>query len=201
MDLGEVLTNIYIDLYKAFDTLDPSILLAKLNYYGVCGLENIFFCEYLSGRHQYVDYNDAKSETKSVLIGVPQGPILGPLLFLIYINDLPSVTPIFHMLMYADDTTLYCNLNGVNSEVKINNELSKISEWLSSNKLSLNIKKTKFMVFHTPQRRVNYPVLKLNNVNIERVSQFNFLGVVINSTLKWDKHIAHISLKNSRELA
>ena len=120
------------------------------------------------------------------------------LLFLIYINDLPSVTPIFHMLMYADDTTLYCNLNGVNFEVTINNELSKISEWLSSNKLSLNIKKTKFMVFHTPQRRVNYPVLKLNNVNIERVSQFNFLGVVINSTLKWDKHIAHISLKISR---
>ena len=102
------------------------------------------------------------------------------------------------MLMYADDTTLYCNLNGVNSEVNINNELSKISEWLSSNKLSLNIKKTKFMVFHTPQRRVNYPVLKLNHVNIERVSQFNFLGVVTNSTLKWDKHIAHISLKISR---
>ena len=105
----------------------------------MCGLENILFREYLSGRHQYVDYNDAKSETKSVSIGVPQGSILGPLLFLIYINDLPSVTPIFHMLMYADDTTLYCNLNGVNSEVNINNELSKISEWLSSNKLSLNI--------------------------------------------------------------
>ena len=99
------------------------------------------------------------------------------------------------MLMYADDTTLFF---GVISEVTINNELSKISEWLSSNKLSLNIKKTKFMVFHTPQRRVNYPALKLNNVNIERVSQFNFLGVVINSTLKWDKHIAHISLKISR---
>ena len=198
MDMGEVPTNIYIDLSKAFDTLDHSILLAKLNYYGVCGLENILFREYLSGRHQYVDYNDAKSETKSVSIGVLQGSILGTLLFLIYINDLPSVTPIFYMVMYADDTTLYCNLNGVNSEVNINNELSKISEWLSSNKLSLNIKKTKFMVFHTPQRRVNYPVLKLNNVNIERVSQFNFLGVVVNSTLKWDKHIAHISLIISR---
>ena len=76
------------------------------------------------------------------------------------------------MLMFADDKTLYCNLNGVNSEVTINNELSKINEWLSSNKLSLNIKKTKFMVFHTPQRRVNYPVLKLNNVNIENPGFF-----------------------------
>ena len=93
--------------------------------------------------------------------------------------------------MYADDTTLYCNLNGVNSEVTINNELSKISEWLSSNILSLN-KKAKFIVFHTPQRRVDYPVLKLNNVNIERVSQFNFLGVVINLTSKWDKQYIYL---------
>ena len=144
----------------------------------MCGSENILFREYLSGRHQYVDYNDAKSETKSVSICVPQGSILGPLLFLIYINDLPSVTPIFHMLMYADDTTLYCNLNGVNSEVNINNELSKISEWLSSNKLSLNVKKTKFMVFHTPQRRVNYPVLKLNNVILKECLSSIFLELL-----------------------
>ena len=98
------------------------------------------------------------------------------------------------MLMYADDTTLYCNINDANSE-QVNNELCKISDWLSSNKLSLNVNKTKYMVFHTSQKRVNYPTLKLNNVNIERVSQFNFLGVVLASTLKWDKHIGHVDIR------
>ena len=102
------------------------------------------------------------------------------------------------MLMYADDTTLYCNLDDSTSEILLNNELTKITDWLSSNKLYLNVKKTKFMVFHTPQRRVNYPTLKLNNVNIERVSQYNFLGVILASSLKWDKHVAHVSLKISR---
>ena len=81
--MREVPLNIFIDLSKAFDTLNHFILLAKLNYYGMCGLENMLFREYLSGRHQCVNYNDAKSETKSVSIGVPQGYILGPLLFLI----------------------------------------------------------------------------------------------------------------------
>ena len=198
MDMGKVPTNIYIDLSKAFDTLDHSILLDKLTYYGVCGLENLLLRDYLSGRHQYVDYNGSKSRTNSISLGVPQGSILGLLLFLIYINDLPKVSHVFSMLMYADDTTLYCNLDYSTSDILLNNELTKITDWLSSNKLSLNVKKTKFMVFHTPQRRVNYPTLKLNNVNIERVSQFNFLGVILASSLKWDKHVAHVSLKISR---
>ena len=174
IDLGNVPTNIYIDLSKAFDTLDHSILLDKLSYYGVCGVENLMLRTYLSNRHQYVEYNDSKSETKSISIGVPQGSILEPLLFLIYINDLPRVCRVFSMLMYANDTTLYCNINNANSDIILNNELCKISDWLSLNKLSLNVKKTKYMVFHTPQKRVIYPTLKLNNANIERVSRFTF---------------------------
>ena len=118
----------------------------------------------------------ANAFKKSILIDMPQGSILGPLLFLIYINDLPRVSRVFSMLMYADDTTLYCNINKANSDIILNNELCKISDWLFSNKLSLNVKKTKYMGFHTPQKRVTYPTLKLNNANIERVSQFNFLG-------------------------
>ena len=159
MDLGNVLTNIYIDLSKAFDTLDHSILLDKLNYYGICGVENLMLRTYLSNRHEYVENNDSKSETKSISIGVPQGSILGPLLFLIYINDLPRVSRVFSMLMYADDTTLYCNINNANSDIILYNELCKISDWLSSNKLSFNVKKTKYMVFHTPQKKVIYPII------------------------------------------
>ena len=139
---------------------------------------------YISNRHQYVEYNCSKSETKAISKGVPQGSILGPLLFLIYINDLPRISRVFSMLMYADDTTLYCNIKDANSDIILNNELCKLSDWLSSNKLCLNDKKTKYMVFHTPQTRVIYPTLKLNNTIIERVSQFNFLGVVLASTLK-----------------
>ena len=149
MNLGNVPTNIFIDLSKAFDTLDHSILLDKLSYYGICGVENLMLRTYLSNRHQYVEYNDSKSETKSISIGVPQGSILGPLLFLIYINDLPRVSRVFSMLMYAD-------INNANSDIILNNELCKISDWLSSNKLSLNVKKTKYMAFHTPQKRVIY---------------------------------------------
>ena len=153
--------SLSLSLSKAFDTLGHSILLDKLTYYGICGVENLMLRTYIFNRHQYVEYNDFKSETKSILIGVPQGSILGPLLFLIYINDLPRVSRVFSMLMYADDTTLYCNINNANSDIILNNELCKISDWLSSNKLSLNVKKTKYMVFHTPQKKGNLSKSKI----------------------------------------
>ena len=97
--------------------------------------------------------------------------------------------------MYADDTSLYCNLGDL-PEDKINNELTKVSEWLAANKLSLNVKKTKYMVFHTPQRKVTYPEIKINNIFIERLSEFSFLGIIFNSNLKWHTHI--ITKKNTR---
>ena len=126
MDTGKVPTNIYIDLSKAFDTLDHSILLDKLNYYGIRGVANNLLHSYISNRYQYVDFNGSISSTKVVDTGVPHGSILGPLLFLIYINDLPRVSPLFNMVMYADDTTLYCNLSNNTNENDLNSKSTRL---------------------------------------------------------------------------
>ena len=157
MDNYNVPTNIYLDLSKAYDTLNFDILLNKLDYYGIQGCSNRLLRSYLTGKTQYVEYNGHKSAHLPISTGVPQGSILGPLLLLIYINDLPLMSNVFKMLMYADDTTLYCNIDQNVDEDAINNELAKIWEWLIANKLSLNTKKTKYMVFHTNQRNVTYP--------------------------------------------
>ena len=96
------------------------------------------------------------------------------------------------MVMYADDTILNCNLGDLSEDI-INTELTKVSKWLAANKLSLNVKKTKYMVFHTPQKKVTYPEIIINNILIERVSEFSFLGITFNSNLKWHIHINYIT--------
>ena len=110
------------------------------------------------------------------------------------------VSDVFNMLMYADDTTLYCNINQNISKIEINHELWKVSQWLAANKLSLNVGKTKFMVFRMRNKVVSYPDLQINGNAIERVTQFNFLGLILHESLSWDKHINHISLKVSKAI-
>ena len=119
-------------------------------------------------------------------------------LFIYY--DLPMVSDVFNMLMYAADTTLYCNINQNISEIEINHELWKVSQWLAANKLSLNVGKTKFMVFRMRNNVVSYPDLQINGNAIERVTQFIFLGLILHESLSWDKHINHISLKVSKAI-
>ena len=103
---------------------------------------------------------------------------------------------VFNMLMYADDTTLYCSIDQCVNEYIINEEFHKLSEWLGANKLALKISETKYMVFHTSNRKITYPSLKNNNINIELVTQVNFLGVMFNSHMDWSGHIINcISMK------
>ena len=163
-----------------------------MSYYGVNGVAKNLLQSYLSHRHQVVDFNGSTSDTLEIKTGVPQGSVLGPFLFSVYTNDLPSCTDIFNMIMYADDITLFCDINGNPADEHVlNTELCKITHWLSANKLSLNVNKTKCMVFHSDKKKVLYPKLFIGAIEIERVDYFNFLGLQLNHTLKWNKQLSH----------
>jgi len=203
MDKKEVPLAVFMDLSKAFDTIDHSILLDKLYYYGIRNNAYKLFESYLNNRKQFISIENTNSSFLPVKTGVPQGSILGPLLFIIYINDLHLATEAFHPIVYADDTTLSASLNsfnkpGICSDDQINMELEKVSRWLKLNKLSLNSDKTKAMLFHFPRKSVIRPVIKIDGSNIEFVNEFNYLGIILDQTLSWKSHIAKISLKVSK---
>jgi hypothetical protein len=195
MDAMKTPVNIYLDLSKAFDCIDHEILIYKLKYYGISEISLKLLTSYLSNRHQYVKFNKSESTLQSIAKGVPQGSIMGPLLFNIYVNDFPKATNFFHFIMYADDTTLFCNYfrnHKSNLEIsnEINYELNRVSKWINANKLSLNTNKTKFMLFYQPQgnQQISLPSLNINSVSIEHVSCFNFFGIRLDNHLKWKFH-------------
>ena len=142
IDEKNISLAIFMDLSKAFDTLDHSILIKKLAHYGVKGIALEWFISYLTGRSQYVEIDGVSSSIITLSTGVPQGLILGPLLFLIYMDDVPYCTKYFNFILYADDTTLNSTIQiPTMSPININSELAKVYDWLAVNKLSLNVKK------------------------------------------------------------
>ena len=201
MEHGKTPGALYIDSSKAFDTLSFDIILYKLNYYGIAGTELQLLTNYLKNRKQYVIFNNHESDLTEITTGVPQGSILGSLLFSIIINDLKKSSKKLRFLMYADDTTIYFNLEDFDSnnfEFEINAELQKVSMWLKKNKLSLNLDKTKLMIFHRQQKRVKELNITINGTIIERVQSFNFLGITISESMSWANHLLFIKKKISK---
>ena len=208
MDDGRYTANIFIDLKKAFDTVDHDILLAKLRKYGVENLEHSWFTSYLSNRKQFCKVNRICSKTKDIHCGVPQGSCLGPLLFLIYINDLPFALKKGKVTMYADDTSIsYSSSSLVDIEQTLDSELNDLKLWMQGNKLSLNVLKTQAMVVGSKpkikkitDKIVDHPKFFIGGSQVENVDRAKYLGVIIDKNLNWEEHISNVRTKVSRAI-
>ncbi len=202
LDEGKYAAGIFIDLSKAFDTVDHSILLKKLELYGIRGPCLDWYTSYLCTRYQLVSVTGAVSTRKIITCGVPQGSILGPLLFLIYINDITACSNIIRFVLFADDTNLFfCDKSLSELESIMNQELQHLSTWFQANKLSLNTSKTNYILFRNKGKVIpNNLAIKINGVKINHVCNTKFLGLHIDETLTWTNHITYISSKISKNI-
>ena len=197
---GNFVLGVFLDYSKAFDCINHSILLQKLRYYGIPDVALDWFWSYLSGRNQFVYFNDTKSNYRDVICGVPQGSILGPILFLIYINDIVHVSNKLFPILFADDSNVFLSgKDPIEMITSMNYELEKLIKWLQANRLSLNIKKTHFMFFSPPRKNLSFSnEIRIMGEKIEMVHETKFLGVMLDSKLSWQPHIAYISKKISK---
>ena len=192
---------IMLDLSKAFDTIQHDILLNKLQYYGIQGKAFDWFTSYLSNRQQYVHINET---TQSSLMnitgyGIPQGSVLGPLLFIIYVNDIHKALGNNNLIQFADDTTVYFTDSNIHKLCeRANQGLTELTDWFRANKLAVNPKKTKYLLIPlgiTTNLRLTH--IKIGSEKIECSFNANFLGIHIDAKLGWEEHIKHCKNKIS----
>ena len=202
LDKKKVIAVLFLDLQKAFDTVSHDILLDKLHHYGVRGDAHRLLRSYLSGRKQRTKFKNAISELAFVLWGVPQGSVLGPLLFLIFINDLPNVTELFSWL-FADDTALAMSSHNFQDlQIKLNYEVDKVHSWLLANRLSVHYAdKTQFMLIHAPNVKNKGSdkdfTLYMGNHKIERTDNYKYLGLYFDDHMNWKLNISKLCSKLS----
>ena len=198
---GNYIVYIFMDLSKAFDVLNHDILKSKLEHYGF--RENFLnlLMNFVENRQYFVSANGYTSSTKTVNIGVPQGSTLGPLLFLLYINDMINCSAILQFSLFADDSTASHSDSDLNNTLDtIKTEFTKVLDWLLANKLIINLQKTHIMLFTNRQRPESIS-LNIDDNNITEISETKFLGVIVDNQLNWKAHIKHISNKVSKSVA
>ena len=194
---------ILLDLSKAFDSVDRDILLFKLYKCGIRGNMHSLLKSYLSSRSQYIQVDNTKSSLCNVNVGVPQGSIISPLLFLLHINDLSNCSS-FQVINFADDTLLYHKVTDTTKciEKYLNTEFIKVNNWMVSNKLKLNSSKTKFMIFtpNSPKFKFlnNIEIKTKDNTKLERVNECKYLGMVLDHKLNWQSHVNYLIKKISK---
>ena len=201
IDKGKYTGLIFIDLKKAFDTVDHEILLKKLKMFGVTGLEHDLFISYLDNRKQFCRVDGTSSDVKGINCGAPQGSCVGPLLFLIYINDLPFALQKSHVSTHADDTTISLSSKSIaDLQNDLNLDLLKLQDWLHANKLSLNVVKTQSLIIGSGPniRKIDsqsdaQPSFSIGDQEIEMIANTKYLGVQVDSQLNWDEHTSSTS--------
>ena len=153
-----------------------------------------WFIDYLSNRKQLTLFNNVSSSYQDITCGVPQGSILGPLLFLLYVNDMVNCSKLLHFILFADDTNLFFSCKNINELIDtVNGELDKLAEWFRANKLSLNISKTNYILFGFKHGKQNMcRDILIDGKSIEQVTHTTFLGVYIDENLNWKYHTSQL---------
>ena len=198
LDNKKITCSIFLDLRKAFDSVHHDIILKKLHHYGFRGAILSFFEDYLNNRKICTKINEKTSSFHSVKYGVPQGSVLGPILFLLHVNDLPNVSK-FETTLFADDTNLRMSHHNIQFlQQEVSQEINKVNKRLKQNKLILNYKKSNFMMIsNAMQKSTNFEVI-VNHNNIPLTNSVKYLGVILDNKLTWQPHIEQISAKLSR---
>ena len=202
LDNGNCVLGLFLDFSKAFDIIDHGILLSKLQGYRISGTALKLINSFLSNRYQneHVGFNGNASSRPSISCGIPQGSVLGPLLFLLYINDIALVSNLLFLLLFADESNVFVTGRDIDAMIdQVNTEMAKIVPWLNANKLTLNMRKTHFIVFKTAKKHISSSKsVLINNHPIKQVTTTKFLGIIIDSSLSWCDHILAIKGKASR---